>query len=140
MIRIINEIPDKPVVLFDSICGLCSAAIHFIIRHDSQKIFRFACLQSSFAHKLESDNLHGQLPGDSIILFFNGELYYRSQAIFLIARLLGGPFNLASILRIIPVFILDSFYDFIASHRYRWLGKSQTCMMPDSNISDRFLN
>jgi predicted DCC family thiol-disulfide oxidoreductase YuxK len=140
MIGLIHEIPDKPVVIFDGICGLCSAAIHFIIRHDSHKIFRFSCLQSSFARELVSEDLHRQLPGNSLIVFYKGELYDRSQALFLIARLLGGLFNLAYILRIIPVFILDSFYNFIASHRYRWFGNHKICMIPDSGISDRFLS
>jgi predicted DCC family thiol-disulfide oxidoreductase YuxK len=40
---------------------------------------------------------------------------------------------------IIPRFLRDPIYDFIAKNRYRWFGKKDTCMMPDKKIGHLFL-
>ena len=38
--------PEKPLVLFDGVCNLCSSAVQFIIEHDAEGKIMFCSLQS----------------------------------------------------------------------------------------------
>jgi predicted DCC family thiol-disulfide oxidoreductase YuxK len=40
---------------------------------------------------------------------------------------------------IVPRFIRDAVYDFIAVRRYRWFGQRQACMVPTPQTRKRFL-
>ena len=53
----------NPIVLYDGVCGLCNRLVRFIIRRDSNAIFRFASLQGAFgaAHSGEPSHWPGQV-------------------------------------------------------------------------------
>ena len=40
---------------------------------------------------------------------------------------------------IVPVFIRDAAYDFIAQRRYQWYGKREICRLPTEKEKERFL-
>jgi predicted DCC family thiol-disulfide oxidoreductase YuxK len=40
---------------------------------------------------------------------------------------------------LIPRFIRDGLYRFIANNRYRWFGKQSQCRVPSPELKDRFL-
>ena len=129
----------NPVVLFDGVCNLCNSAIQFLLRHDKRKVFSFSSLQSNFGKKFITDSrLSGHFP-DSVVLYENGQIYTRSDAIIRIAKILGGFYGLAVVLQIIPRSFRDTLYNFVASHRYRWFGKRESCMIPDPGLSNRFI-
>jgi predicted DCC family thiol-disulfide oxidoreductase YuxK len=130
----------QPVILFDGVCNLCSAAVHFVIKRDKNAVFKFASLQSATASSL----LAGfNLPSNemrSIILIENNQLYSRSTAALRICRHLSAPWPLMYGFIIVPPFIRNFIYDFISKNRYRWFGKSDICMMPTPALQSRFLN
>lgn len=78
---------------------------------------------------------------DSIILYTeeNG-LDYKSIAALKIASKLGFPRNLMGIFLIVPTFIRNWVYDWIAKNRYKWFGKKNECMIPTPNLKSKFLN
>ena len=41
---------------------------------------------------------------------------------------------------IIPRFIRDGVYDFIAKNRYKWFGKKDQCMIPSPELKSRFID
>ncbi len=41
---------------------------------------------------------------------------------------------------IVPKFIRDGIYNWIAKNRYRWFGKKEVCMVPTPEVRSRFLN
>jgi len=43
----------RGIVLFDGVCNFCNASVSFIIRHDSERRFRFAALQSAAGATLQ---------------------------------------------------------------------------------------
>ena len=43
---------EASVVLDDGVCGFCNRCVQFVLRHDDEKIFRFASLQSSFGTRV----------------------------------------------------------------------------------------
>jgi len=130
---------QHPVILFDGVCNLCNGAIQFIIKHDPKAIFRFAALQSEYSKKYREHfglNIEGF---DSIILVVNGQASIQSDAVMLIARLLGFPWFLLVIGYLFPRWMRDKVYDIVAANRYRWFGQKSACMIPTPDILDRFL-
>lgn len=130
---------EKPIILFDGVCNFCNGAIQFIIKHDKKSNFQFAALQSSIGEKLietypELKNL------DSVILLQNGKVKTESTAALHISKKLDGWPKMFYILIIIPAPIRNYFYQLFARNRYRFFGKSETCMMPTKEIRDRFLS
>jgi predicted DCC family thiol-disulfide oxidoreductase YuxK len=133
----------ETVVLFDGVCNLCSASVRFIVEHDREAYFKFASLQSDVGARLLAE--HGLPPPEagrdptSVVLLENGRAYERSTAALRIARHLRGVWKLAWGFIVVPRFVRDAAYDFIAKHRYRWFGKQDTCMVPTPELRARFL-
>jgi predicted DCC family thiol-disulfide oxidoreductase YuxK len=132
---------NNPVIFFDGICNLCNASVIFIIRHDKRGRFKFASLQSEFAkdflkkHALLADAR--SLP-DSLILVQENKIYFKSEAAVEIAKQLSGIWKFFVVFGIIPRPLRDRLYDVVARNRYKWFGKRQSCMVPASEISERF--
>ena len=131
----------KKIILFDGRCNLCNASVKFIIKRDSKDVFRFVSLQSDMGRKIL-----GKLPlkiqkTDSIILFESDDAYfYKSEAIFEIAKSIGIIFYCLLIFRLIPTIISDKIYDHIAQNRYRWFGKKENCLLPTKDLVSKFLS
>ena len=130
---------DAPIILYDGICNLCTKSVQFIIRRDSQKQFRFASLQSSFANayvkKSEETNEHLT----SMVLILGNQVYHQSTAALLTAKRLDGLWSFLAILLLIPQPIRDCAYNWIATYRHHILGKKDFCWEPTSDLSDRFI-
>ncbi|GAA4947780.1 hypothetical protein GCM10023314_21360 [Algibacter agarivorans] len=77
---------------------------------------------------------------DSIILY-NPEkgLHNKSTAALKVASQLGFPTNLMTVFLIVPNFIRNWVYDFIAKNRYKWYGKNDACMIPTPELKRKFL-
>jgi predicted DCC family thiol-disulfide oxidoreductase YuxK len=135
-----REEAGKPILLFDGYCNLCSGSVIFIIKREKRDIFRFASLQSKFAENFFSKlNSNESIP-DSIVLVQAGEVYYKSKAALKVARRLKFPWPLLYIFIVIPPFIRDWLYDFIAKRRYRWFGKKKQCFVPQKDMQHKFLS
>ena len=131
---------DKKIILFDGVCNLCSSAVQFIIEHDKKDIFRFVSLQSDLGQEITTYLGISSANLDSIILYQPGyAYYYKSQAVFEIAKELGGIYSISTIFSILPSSITDSVYDYIAKNRYKWYGKKEFCMIPTNDIKAKFL-
>jgi predicted DCC family thiol-disulfide oxidoreductase YuxK len=127
---------NQPIVFYDGVCGLCDHSVQFIIKHDSQRIFRFATLQSDFA----KHTLGSSISFDSFVLFENGNAFYRSTAALKMFQLLGGVWLLFYVLIIVPPFIRNGIYDFVARNRYKWFGKLDSCKIPTPEQRGLFLD
>ena len=57
-----------------------------------------------------------------------------------IARRLPFPWSLAVVFFVIPPFLRDPIYSWIARNRYRWFGKRETCMVPTKELRAKFLD
>jgi predicted DCC family thiol-disulfide oxidoreductase YuxK len=130
---------DK-IVLFDGVCNLCSGSVQFIIRRDRVGKFKFASLQSSRGRELCAAN--GIDPDDlsTMVYLDTSTACTQSDAVLRIARELSFPARLASIFLIVPRFIRDPCYMFVAKRRYNWFGKKETCWLPSPEIAGRFLD
>lgn len=137
-----RELPqNKKIILFDGLCNLCNSSVQFLIKRDSKDIFRFVSLQSELGKELLSKLPIAIQKTDSIILYESEAVfYYKSQAVFQIIKSLGGLFNLLLIFKLLPHFIHDLIYDYIAKNRYHWFGKKEQCLVYTKEILSKFLN
>lgn len=127
------------IVLFDGVCNFCNGAVNFIIRHDSDKKFKFAALQSDAGQEIVRNRIKKLINVDSIILFEDNQVYFYSTAILKIAKSLGGIWSLAYIFILVPEPIRNWFYKLFAKFRYRLFGKKDLCMVPTPEVRERFL-
>ncbi len=100
----------------------------------------FAPLQSDIGKQIIKEFNIDTTKVDSIILY-NPEkgIHYKSTAALIVASQLGFPSNLMAIFLIVPNFIRNWVYDFIAKNRYKWYGKKEVCMIPTPELKSRFI-
>jgi len=75
---------------------------------------------------------------DTLILWEEGRFYYYSDAALRIAGYLQFPWNMFSVLRIVPAPLRDLLYRLIARNRYRWFGRREVCRIPSAEERKRF--
>jgi predicted DCC family thiol-disulfide oxidoreductase YuxK len=130
---------NHPVILFDGVCNLCNASVQFIIKHDKKKVFKFASLQSEFGKRVIAKYDLANKNIDSVMLLENNTVQLKSTAALQIARRLSGLYSVLYIFIIVPGFMRDSVYDFIARNRYSWFGKQESCMIPKPELKKLFI-
>jgi predicted DCC family thiol-disulfide oxidoreductase YuxK len=131
---------DKKIIVFDGVCILCNSFVQFILKKDKRKQFYFTTAQSDFVKEQLKTNPMKANAMDSVLYVKNGKVFTESTAALNIFSDLGGLWKLLSIFKLIPPFIRNAVYRFIAKRRYRVFGKLDTCMMPPSEWKSRFLS
>lgn len=127
------------IILFDGVCNLCNSSVTFVIQRDKKDLFRFAALQEEPGKSLlEKFNIDTSQT-DSIILLDGDKAYTKSTAALKIAKNLGGAYSLLYVFMLVPNFIRNWVYDYIAKNRYKWYGKKESCMIPTPELRSKFL-
>ena len=128
----------RPVLLFDGHCGLCNASVDFVLRHEASPTLRFASLQSEAGRAMLGGHaVPAEL--DSVVLVEGGAVLTRSDAALRVATYLRAPWSALAWLRVLPRFLRDAGYRFVAAHRYGWFGRSETCRVPTAAERARVL-
>ena len=137
----INIEKGKKLILFDGVCNLCNNSVQYVIKHDNSDLFMFAALQSNTGKQIIETFKIDTSKMDSILLFNpeKNSITYKSSAALKVAFHLGFPTNLLSAFLIVPAFIRNWVYDFIAKNRYKWYGKKEACMIPTPELKSKFL-
>ena len=133
---------SSTIILFDGVCNLCSGVVRFVIARDPHAHFRFAALQSDAARRICAEvgaTPPAAVDPDTIIVIADGRALERSDAALAIASRLPFPWPMFGVFRILPRALRDWLYRLVAKNRYRWFGKSETCMMPTPELRARFL-
>lgn len=127
------------ILVFDAECLLCSGWVQFLVRHDTQNLFRFASMQSDAGRNLlEGAGVDATDP-DTFILVDGSTVYSQSDGILRVLNALGWPWRLALVFRIVPAPLRDVFYRCVARNRYRWFGRRDTCYLPTADDEARFI-
>lgn len=134
-----DNLNDK-IILFDGVCNLCNGVVQFIINNDAKGIFKFASLQSDFGQQILSKNNLPTSDFNSFVFFENDKIFMKSTAALKVLKGLGGKWKMLYVFIIVPKFIRDIAYDFIAKRRYSIWGKIESCMMPTPELKSRFLD
>jgi predicted DCC family thiol-disulfide oxidoreductase YuxK len=129
---------DKPVVLFDGVCNFCNRMVNFAIRNDKRARLKFAPLQSK-AGKTLIKEFNISPMADTIVFIEKGKAYTYANASIRICKYLDWPAKILYAFIIIPSFISQPFYKWIARNRYKWFGKKENCMVPTPDMRERFI-
>ena len=130
---------DRPLIVFDGLCVLCSGNARFVLRHDRNRHFALTTAQGPLGEALYR---HFGLSTDdyeTMLVIEQGRLLTESEGAIAIARGLGWPWRAAAAARIVPKPIRDSLYRLIARNRYRLFGRRETCWVPTPEEADRIL-
>jgi predicted DCC family thiol-disulfide oxidoreductase YuxK len=132
-------VAQQAIILFDGVCNLCNGFVQFVIKHGKGDYFSFAALQSEFAHQ-QFNNLDYKADGiASVVLIENSKVYSESTAALRILKKMKGLYPLLYAFIIVPPFIRDAVYRWVARNRYKWFGKTDSCMIPTPELKSRFL-
>ena len=128
------------VILFDGYCNLCSRSVQFVLKYDRKAKFRFASLQSEYGKLLLQKH---QLPTESFgsfVLVEDDKIHSKSTAALRVVKSLSGMWPVLYIFIIVPRFIRDAAYSFVARNRNKWFGKRDSCWLPKPEWKERFLD
>lgn len=133
------NLPAEHLVLFDGVCALCTSSIQFLFRHDHAARLHFAPLQSDLGRQICLAN--GLNPDEFDTFIYarpNHPILVRSDAALAVTSLLGFPWSLLTVFRIIPRPLRDAAYALIARNRHRWFGRHEACYLPTPAQRARF--
>ena len=130
----------QSIILFDGVCNFCNSSVNFVIRRDSKNRFQFAALQSNTGKALLKQYHLPENQLDSFVLIEDNEAHTQSTGALKVCKHLSGAWPIFYVFILIPAFIRNGIYHFIAKNRYKWFGKKDACMIPTSAVKSKFLD
>ena len=127
------------ILIFDGVCNLCNGLVRFLAKKDRRSCIRFIPYQSITGQLLlKKFNISG-IEIDSVIYISDYNIYFNSSAVLTVLKDIGGVWKMFYFLIIIPGFIRNFLYSFIAHNRYVFFGKRDTCAIPERDIENGYL-
>ena len=118
------------LILFDGVCVLCSRGCGFVNKRDRRGYFRFVPMQLAEGRPLaEQLGINPDRPD----LLRSGKrpgLLPRCCVLRALPR-----WQWTWLFHFLPRVIRDAIYDLVARNRYRWFGRRDACMLPNSDRS-----
>ena len=130
---------DQPILIFDGHCVLCSATVQFIFKHERRRRVRFIVAQSPLGAALYKHFGFKSLDYETNIVLENGRALTKSDSSIRILELVGPPWSLLTVFRLLPAFARDGVYEIVARNRLRWFGVKDACFVPGPDDRARFL-
>ncbi len=127
------------MIFFDGYCSLCNGLIDRLMRWDRKRELKFASLQGETAKRLLPPERLRQNDPDTVLYLRDGALHERSTAVLYVLQDLGGAWTLFTVFLLVPRFLRDLAYRFVARIRYRVFGRRDTCRLPTPEEKDRLL-
>ncbi len=128
---------EQPIVFYDGDCGLCNRSVAFVLKNEKAPVIHFAAIQSSFTLEFFTKNSWDAPDLSTVYFYENGKLNQKSTAALKLGRYLKAPRSWMIAFLIVPKFIRDGVYNFIAKRRKR-ISKGY-CVMPKPGDKERFL-
>ena len=122
------------VFFFDGDCAFCSRTVRWVSWADRHRRLVFEPLQGDLAEKLGFTDCAAPNGGTIVLMRESDQrAFVRSDALIELARLLGGAWHIFALARFIPQRFRDAAYDWVAKNRFRLMGKSNACHVPNSD-------
>jgi predicted DCC family thiol-disulfide oxidoreductase YuxK len=129
------------LVVFDTDCVLCSAWVHFLLRHERDQNMRFISAWSDAG--LAIARRYGLDKADlerTYLVVDNGLGLTQSDASLALLAHLRAPWRWLRVLVFLPGRFRDALYDLVAGHRYQWFGRAEHCFVPPPESRHRFID
>jgi predicted DCC family thiol-disulfide oxidoreductase YuxK len=130
---------DKPIIVFDGHCVVCSGWAQFVIRHDPKAHYRLLAAQTPLAAGLYVHYGLDPLDYESNILIADGRAWFKSEGTIRMWEGLGWPWSMMRVFRVLPRPLRDQGYEVLARNRFRLFGRRDVCFVPTPDIAARFL-
>jgi predicted DCC family thiol-disulfide oxidoreductase YuxK len=132
-----TDMPDQ-ILLFDGVCNLCTWAVKFVLKRDIHEKFRYASVQSAKGKEiLKIINGNDNMP-TSVIYYKKGKTFYRSDAVLEVLMDLKRGWHFFYIFKVIPLFLRDGIYKWVAKRRYNLFGIKDECYVPQQPVKHLF--
>ena len=131
----------SPIVVFDGKCNLCSSVVKFTLRHEEGERFSFAPITSDVGSELMARFDYNPDDARTFVIVDNGDIYDRSDGAIRLLKGLESPLPLlGTLLKLVPKLLRDRGYQLIADSRYKLFGRKDSCMVPETEFKNRFLD
>lgn len=134
------QIAGHDVIVFDGVCVLCGGFFRFMERRDRNRRFRFVLAQSELGAALYKALDLNPSEFETNLVIVDGRIHTHLDAFAQAMGVLGGGWRLLRLLSYLPKALKHPVYNLIARNRYRLFGKTETCLVPDARMKDRFLS
>ena len=125
------------IIFYDGECGFCHSSVQFVLKHRKHNSIYFSTLQTDLAKRvLNKKGIEIKL--DTLYFLKNNEVYHKSTAGLRITSELKFPYPLFKVFLIVPKFIRDAIYSFVAKRRHK-IGNS-FCVLPTEEESKLFIS
>jgi predicted DCC family thiol-disulfide oxidoreductase YuxK len=130
---------DRPIIVFDGNCVLCSRFAQFVLRVDRKRHFRLMAAQTATGAALYRHYGLDPVNYETNVLIEDGRAWFKSEGTIRMFEKLGFPWRLMAIGRVLPLGPRDRLYSFIACNRLVWFGVRKTCFLRDPAQAGRFI-
>lgn len=136
---------QREIVFFDGDCSFCDGRVRWLRAHDRDGRFDCAPLGGALAARLLRGTGLAAVPGappSSLVLVRTPqarppELWIKSRAVAAVAAQLPFPWRLGGLIALVPRFLADAAYDWVARRRHRW-SRSDAASCQLTEIGSRF--
>ena len=130
---------DKPIIVFDGKCVLCSRWARFVMRHDGDKRFRLLAAQTPLGAALYEHYGLDPVDYETNVLLEDGRAWLKSEGTIRMFERLGFPWSLMAVFRVVPRALRDRLYNVVARNRLNWFGRRELCFVPEPGDAERFI-
>jgi predicted DCC family thiol-disulfide oxidoreductase YuxK len=109
---------EKSCIIYDSQCKLCTSAVRFLRNQKDPPGIEYYSANAPESEQLfQKFRISRDLADKTIILIDNNQVYTKSTAVIRAMQKKRGIWKLAFLLEVLPVFIRDAIYDYVARNR-----------------------
>ena len=131
---------DRPIIVFDGHCALCSGWARFVLRHDRKGRYRLLPAQTPLGHALYAHYGLDPVDYETNLLLEDGRLHVKSEGTIRMFEGLGPPWSLLAVGRVLPLGWRDALYGVMARNRLKWFGRREVCYLAEPGQAERFLS
>lgn len=139
VINIQEVLSKQPILLIDGECGFCNKSVQFFLKREKKEEMHFAPLESVVGKELRK-YFEISEKVESLILIKNHSAYVKSCAALRLTLYMKGLWPILTVFLIIPPFMRNVVYNFIARHRMKLFGRVESCSLISESGKKRFLD
>jgi predicted DCC family thiol-disulfide oxidoreductase YuxK len=112
----------RSALIYDNSCKLCNRAIRFLEpEKGSADMLFIPAGEPESKQIMRQYKIPGELTSKTVIFIDKERVYFKSDALIKALQKKGGLWKIFSVFGIIPGFIRNAVYDWIASKRRKWM-------------------
>ncbi|MBS0242906.1 MAG: DUF393 domain-containing protein [Proteobacteria bacterium] len=130
---------DRPLIVFDGVCVLCSSFARFVAKRDRGRVFQFTAAQAGLGQALYRHLGLDPVDFESNLLLADGRVLAKLEAFAGIMGRLPPPWVWLAAAGSLPAAVGEPLYDLVARNRYSLFGKRDQCVRPDASWAGRVI-